>query len=75
MIHRSLLPILEETLHRQPAVVLLGPRQVGKTTLAHEVETKTPSIYLDLESPEDLQRLSDPLLYLKHHQDCLIILD
>jgi len=62
-------------LSRQAAVVLLGPRQVGKTTLALEVSRTQPSVYLDLESPSDRNRFSDPELYLESHQDKLVILD
>lgn len=75
MITRLLQKTLQETLLRQPAVVLLGPRQVGKTTLAHQVRGEKDSIYLDLESPEDLQKLSDPLLYLRSHESHLVIMD
>jgi predicted AAA+ superfamily ATPase len=75
MIIRSLQKTLQQALERQPAVVLLGPRQVGKTTLAYQVSEKQNSIYLDLESPEDLQKLSDPLLYLRTHESQLVILD
>lgn len=53
----------------------MGPRQVGKTTLAHQVSTQVPSFYLDLESPEDFQKMVEPLLYLRQHQDSLLILD
>ncbi|HLD84720.1 MAG TPA: AAA family ATPase, partial [Coxiellaceae bacterium] len=58
-----------------PAVVLLGPRQVGKTTLALSITKKLPSIYLDLESPSDLHKLSDPISYLRLHENKLVILD
>lgn len=75
MINRFLQKTLEETLLRQPAVVLLGPRQVGKTTLARQIRTEKLSVYLDLESSEDLQKLSDPLLYLRSHTSHLVILD
>lgn len=75
MFYRSLHNSLTEALERQAAVVLLGPRQVGKTTLALQVTEDCPSIYLDLESPEDLQKLSDPLLYLRSQKDKLVILD
>ena len=54
---------LKENLKNHSAVALLGPRQTGKTTLARMIAKKTPSVYLDLESPEDLLKLSDPLLY------------
>jgi hypothetical protein len=75
MIIRLLQKTLQQALSRQPTVVLLGPRQVGRTTLAHQVSKEKDSIYLDLESPEDLQKLSDPLLYLRSHESRLVILD
>ncbi len=75
MINRFLQNTLQQTLLRQPAVVLLGPRQVGKTTLAHQLIDTQNSMYLDLESPEDLQKLADPLLYLRTHESHLVILD
>jgi len=64
-----------ERLNESPAVALLGPRQVGKTTLALQVAEGLPSIYLDLESPSDRNKLSDPELYLRGHLDKLVILD
>lgn len=54
---------------------LLGPRQVGKTTLALEVADAQPSVYLDLESEADLARLREPELYLEQHADALVVLD
>ncbi len=54
---------------------MLGPRQVGKTTLAHEIARGKASIYTDLEKPEDFQRLKDPAHYLGLHADKLVILD
>lgn len=58
-----------------PAVALLGARQVGKTTLAKTIAKHQNSIYLDLEAPEDLLKLSDPGSYLSGHGDKLVILD
>ncbi len=58
-----------------PAVALLGTRQVGKTTLAYEISNQRDSIYLDLESPKDLSKLSDAESYFLQHCDKLIILD
>ena len=60
-----------------PAVGILGARQVGKTTLAKQLaeEKDVKSIYLDLERPQDLSRLSDPELYLSEHKDKLVIID
>ncbi|MFV0643307.1 MAG: AAA family ATPase, partial [Sphingomonadaceae bacterium] len=60
MIKRHIHDILVERLNEIPAVALLGPRQVGKTTLAHAVGAQIPSIYLDLESEADRARLSEP---------------
>jgi len=53
----------------------LGPRQVGKTTMALGVAETVPSIYLDLEDPADRDKLADPALYLAAHEDKLVILD
>lgn len=58
-----------------PAVALLGARQVGKTTLAKSIAKDVNSIYLDLEAPEDLLKLSDPSSFLSAHADKLVILD
>lgn len=70
-IHKQLLQALE----RSPAVALLGPRQVGKLTLALELGQTRPSIYLDLEDVADRRKLEDAKAYLSDHQDKLVILD
>lgn len=75
MIPRRLLAALDQALTESPAVGLLGPRQAGKTTLALEVAEGRPSVYLDLESEADRARLAEPELYLKQHEDKLVILD
>ncbi|MBL4612148.1 MAG: ATP-binding protein, partial [Emcibacter sp.] len=75
MLKRWITDKLEQTVQRVPAVALLGSRQVGKTTLAHTIARDRPSIYLDLESPSDLIKLSDPETFLYQHNDKLIILD
>lgn len=75
MIKRRSFQIVTNALARQPAVVLLGPRQVGKTTLALEIAAQRPSVYLDLEAPADRAKLADPELYLADHEDELVILD
>ncbi|MFM7318511.1 MAG: ATP-binding protein [Isosphaeraceae bacterium] len=75
MIGRELYQQLVDSLTRQAAVGLLGPRQVGKTTLAFEVSQQFPSIYLDLEKPSDRAKLTDPELYHQAHSDKLVILD
>jgi predicted AAA+ superfamily ATPase len=75
MYPRLLEPELSEMLTRHPVIGLLGPRQVGKTTLALSVGENRPSIYLDLESPSDLAKLAEPELFLRRHEDKLVILD
>ena len=66
---------LRDRLRHVPAVVLLGPRQVGKTTLALEIGAEAPSIYLDLEDENDRARLADPNRYFADHERELVILD
>ena len=75
MIARRLHARLRDLLAEYPAVALIGPRQVGKTTLALEIADAVDAVYLDLESPSDLARLSDPELYLSDHEHRLVILD
>jgi predicted AAA+ superfamily ATPase len=75
MIPRLAANQVEAALARQAAVALIGPRQVGKATLAHVIAETRPSLYLDLESQADRARLSDPALFLKNHEDKLVILD
>jgi predicted AAA+ superfamily ATPase len=75
MIPRRISSKMGELLGRFPAVVLLGPRQVGKTTLAKQCASGLGGIYLDLESQRDLSKLSDPENYLSQREDRLVILD
>ena len=75
MIRRYNESLLAEYLSEFPAVALIGPRQVGKTTLALETADRYSSIYLDLESEVDRIKLSDPVLYLGKYPDELLILD
>jgi predicted AAA+ superfamily ATPase len=75
MITRSIQGHVEELLSQFPAVALLGPRQVGKTTLALAIGQQVDALYLDLEHPGDLAKLADPADYLARHQDKLVILD
>ena len=77
MNNRFILPNLLEALNYSPSVVLLGPRQVGKTTLAFEVDKHIakPTLYLDLESEQDRAKLANAEIYLSDHQDKLVILD
>jgi len=66
---------LEDGLADTSAVALLGPRQVGKTSLAVEVAAGRPSVYLDLEAPEDLAKLQDASAYLAAQSGKLVVLD
>lgn len=75
MIPRRIATNLRELLASMPAVALIGPRQVGKTTLALSIGDEQPSIYLDLESDADRARLAAPELYLAEYEDRLVILD
>jgi uncharacterized protein len=60
-----------------PAVAIVGPRQVGKTSLAKYLAALwvEPSVYLDLENPADLNKLSDPALFLEPLRHQTVILD
>ena len=75
MIHRLITAELEDALRRQAVVALMGPRQVGKTTLSLHIGNTRNAIYLDLEDPDDRHRLSNPVLFFEHVQDRLVILD
>lgn len=75
MLERNIQKKVIRRLKQFPAVALLGPRQVGKTTLAHQIAANRPSIYLDMESHADRAKLSEPALYLADHEDKLVILD
>jgi uncharacterized protein len=75
MFSRALLPIVDEYLNQFDAVAIIGARQVGKTTLALEIAGRQASVYLDLESPSDRNRLSEPELYLMNHEDELVVID
>lgn len=72
---RALQTALQQALARSPAVALLGPGQVGKTTLAFALAESQLSTYLDLQSERDRAKLAEPELYLADHQDKLVILD
>jgi len=77
MINRVKIKKIEKLLQHFPAIAIVGPRQVGKTTLAKEIaqQIKKETIYLDLENPRDLAKLQDPVLYFESNEDKCIILD
>lgn len=75
MIERIVRNQVEDALDLDAAVVLVGPRQVGKTTLALTIGGQRNAIYLDLENPDDRIRLSDPNHFFDLTEDRLVILD
>jgi len=76
MIKRRLTNELKYLADNFPATVLLGPRQVGKTTLARTLAENIPrSRYLDLESDSDRRKLDTPDEYLRAQRDTLVVLD
>lgn len=75
MIKRRLEDLVQDRLRHRPAVALLGPRQVGKTTLAFALSERMPSVYLDLESRTDLRKVQDIEAFQRANQGKLLILD
>jgi predicted AAA+ superfamily ATPase len=74
---RVLLKLLEKDLQTVPAVVLFGPRQVGKTTLVKQLLESHPEkfLYLDMELPSDRVKLTDSELFLTRLEDKTVIID
>jgi hypothetical protein len=75
MIVRRKLASVKDALARQAAVALIGPRQIGKTTLAFSLSEQVPALYLDLEASQDRLKLAEPDQFLKQYEDRLVILD
>jgi len=75
IIRRRELETLRMLLKRHPVVGIVGARQVGKTTLAHALarQTEGHTSYFDLENPEDMARLADPMMALKEHKGLVVI--
>lgn len=72
---RKIAPFFEEYLTIFPATGLIGPRQVGKTTLAKQFAEKKEFVYLDLENVNDRQKLEDPGFYFGQFPQKNFILD
>lgn len=77
MINRNVENKLIKTINNFPVTGIIGPRQVGKTTLAKKLITliNKEVIYIDLENPRDIARLSDPNLFFEANKEKCIILD
>ena len=77
MIDRLITQRVLRDLNWSPIVGLIGPRQVGKTTLARylQKQIQKPTIYLDLELREDWFKLEDAQSYLMGHQDKCVVID
>lgn len=77
MYPRSLLAAIAKDLETVPAVVLCGPRQVGKTTIVRQLAATNPDkyLYLDLELPSDRIKLSEPELFLNDYKETTVVLD
>lgn len=75
MIKRFLEKNIKKSLQRNSSVALLGPRQVGKTTMALQIIESIPSVYLDLENTLDLKKIEDIHTFFLNNNDKLIVLD
>ena len=78
MIVRELESTLMASTKQFPVTVMLGARQVGKTTLVKQIQSRLTrrSIYLDLEIPSDLQKIAqDSVFYLRQHAEQTVIID
>ncbi len=74
-IHRNAEASIVRALERSPAVAILGPRQCGKSTLAHKLLTDQSAVYLDLQTRADLAKLAEPELFLEENRTRLVCLD
>lgn len=64
---------MKAALERSPVVVLSGPRQCGKTTLARELLSADSVNYFDLEDPASLSRLDEPMTALRPLEGLVVI--
>ena len=77
MIQRKIEQKALSLLEWMPSITLLGARQIGKTTLAKRIQNRLtkPSIYLDLEKPDDLERIRDTTIFFEGNQDKCVVID
>jgi len=69
----SLIARIEDRFRSNPVVLLLGPRQCGKTTLARQFAATRKAEYFDLEAPADVNRLRQPMTALELLQGWVVI--
>jgi len=75
-IHRDIEDFIQLNLQTFPAIILLGTRQCGKSTLIKKISTEFESfLYLDLQNYQDLNKLTDINLFIKSNEDITICLD
>ncbi|ABM38403.1 ATP-binding protein [Polaromonas naphthalenivorans] len=75
MLTRKILATVRQALSRQASVALIGPRQVGKTTLALQIGEEQNALYLDLEDIQERDKLINAAVFLSAYEDRLVILD
>ena len=76
LVDRKIETFVKENLSVFPAVVILGPRQCGKSTLAKMLyQNSNAYLYLDLQNLDDLNKLREPMLFFQANQDVTICLD
>jgi len=77
MVKRFIEKKLLNTVNNFPATGIIGPRQVGKTTLAKQIIKKIEkeTVYIDIENPRDRVKLSDPVLFFENNADKCVIID
>lgn len=76
MFQRKIEKDLGKLIKTFPSVALLGPRQVGKTTLAKALLSKVKNtLYLDLEDRDDFNALQNAKLFFESHRNALVVID
>ena len=77
MIERFIQGQIASLLRTFPAVALLGPRQVGKTTLTRELirNSLDEVVYFDLENDDDIARMENPAFLFEQYPEACIVLD
>jgi uncharacterized protein len=73
MLSRNTFETVIQALGRQASVALIGPRQVGKTTLALQIAKQQNALYMDLEDLQERAKLTDPVTFLSAYEDRLLI--